>query len=176
MKKKILSLLAAFFMLFGTSAMAQVDSTLEGDVNGDGVVDIADITAVIAIIKQNAEANPTYYWYVGTANPAEMTTIEPKVGDAVSNGVGFRTLDMSKTYSASNKLYDGLNNPIEGDKSATWYILLPTTSKLKFYDDLGESPLETITTTKDFGDGVKYTVYIMSAPRPVVCVPLYIYH
>lgn len=66
MKKKILSLLAAFFMLFGTSAMAQVDSTLEGDVNGDGVVDIADITAVIAIIKQNAEANPTYYWYVGS--------------------------------------------------------------------------------------------------------------
>ena len=65
MKKKILSLLAAFFMLFGTSAMAQVDSTLEGDVNGDGVVDIADIAAVIAIIKQNAEANPTYYWYVG---------------------------------------------------------------------------------------------------------------
>lgn len=69
MKKKILSLLAAFFMLFGTSAMAQVDSTLEGDVNGDGVVDIADITAVIAIIKQNAEANPTYYWYVGQTMP-----------------------------------------------------------------------------------------------------------
>lgn len=176
MKKKILSLLAAFFMLFGTSAMAQVESTLEGDVNGDGVVDIADITAVIAIIKQNAEANPTYYWYIGTTNPAEMTTIEPIVGDDVSNGVGFRTLDMSKTYSASNKLYDGINNPIEGDKSATWYILLPTISKLKFYDDLGESPLETITTTKDFGDGVKYTVYVMPAPRPVVRVPIYIYH
>ena len=72
MKKKILSLLAAFFMLFGTSAMAQVDSTLEGDVNGDGVVDIADITAVIAIIKQNAEANPTYYWHVGN----ELLTAE----------------------------------------------------------------------------------------------------
>lgn len=75
MKKKILSLLAAFFMLFGTSAMAQVDSTLEGDVNGDGVVDIADITAVIAIIKQNAEANPTYYWYVGQENPASIDDI-----------------------------------------------------------------------------------------------------
>lgn len=117
-----------------------------------------------------------YYWYIGTTNPAEMTTIEPIVGDDVSNGVGFRTLDMSKTYSASNKLYDGINNPIEGDKSETWYILLPTTSKLKFYDDLGESPLETITTTKDFGDGVKYTVYIRTASRPVVRVPLYIYH
>ena len=76
MKKKILSLLAAFFMLFGTSAMAQVDSTLEGDVNGDGVVDIADITAVIAIIKQNAEANPTYYWYIGTVKPTNDSSIE----------------------------------------------------------------------------------------------------
>ena len=77
MKKKILSLLAAFFMLFGTSAMAQVDSTLEGDVNGDGGVDIADITAVIAIIKQNAEANPTYYWYAGWTEPtaANIATI-----------------------------------------------------------------------------------------------------
>ena len=76
MKKKILSLLAAFFMLFGTSAMAQVDSTLEGDVNGDGVVDIADITAVIAIIKQNAEANPTYYWYFGTEKLTTDAQIE----------------------------------------------------------------------------------------------------
>ena len=75
MKKKILSLLAAFFMLFGTSAMAQVDSTLEGDVNEDGVVDIADITAVIAIIKQNAEANPTYYWYVGQTMPDSVDTL-----------------------------------------------------------------------------------------------------
>ena len=75
MKKKILSLLAAFFMLFGTSAMAQVDSTLEGDVNGDGVVDIADIAAVIAIIKQNAEANPTYYWYVGQTMPDSVDTL-----------------------------------------------------------------------------------------------------
>ncbi len=79
MKKKILSLLAAFFMLFGTSAMAQVDSTLEGDVNCDGVVDIADITAVIAIIKQNAEANPTYYWYVG--NGDEIVKGNPAAAD-----------------------------------------------------------------------------------------------
>lgn len=176
MKVKIFALVAAFFMLMGGSAWAQAD--VKGDVNKDGVVNEQDIAAILAIMaKNNGVAEKTkYYWYVGTSNPAEMTTIEPKVGNAVSNGVGFRTLDMSKTYSASNKLYDGINNPIEGDKSATWYILLPTTSKLKFYDDLGESPLETITTTKDFGDGVKYTVYVMPAPRPVVCVPLYIYH
>lgn len=176
MKVKIFALVAALFMLMGGSAWAQSD--VKGDVNKDGVVNEQDIAAILAIMaKNNGVAEKTkYYWYVGQTNPAEMTTIEPKVGDAVSNGVGFRTLDMSKTYSASNKLYDGINNPIEGYKSATWYILLPTTSKLKFYDDLGESPLETITTTKDFGDGVKYTVYVMPAPRPVVCVPLYIYH
>ena len=84
MKKKILSLLAAFFMLFGTSAMAQVDSTLEGDVNGDGVVDIADITAVIAIIKQNAEANPTYYWYVGSMSEADA--LNPETLGTIVNG------------------------------------------------------------------------------------------
>lgn len=173
MKVKIFALVAAFFMLMGGSAWAQ--SEVKGDVNKDGVVNEQDIAAILAIMaKNNGVAEKTkYYWYIGTTIPESIT---PIVGDAVSNGIGFRTLDMSKTYSASNKLYDGINNPIEGDKSATWYILLPTTSKLKFYDDLGESPLETITTTKDFGDGVKYTVYVMPAPRPVVCVPIYIYH
>lgn len=63
MKKKILSLLAAFFMLFGTSAMAQVDSTLEGDVNEDGVVDVADIAAVIQIMKET-QGTTEYYFHI----------------------------------------------------------------------------------------------------------------
>ena len=92
MKKKILSLLAAFFMLFGTSAMAQVESTLEGDVNGDGVVDIADITAVIAIIKQNAEANPTYYWYVGWTKPTSLDHLKTlATGTHNGNSLGGET-------------------------------------------------------------------------------------
>ena len=99
MKKKMLSLLAAFFMLFGTSAMAQVESTLEGDVNGDGVVDIADITAVIAIIKQNAEANPTYYWYVGSMSEADAlnpTTLGNIVNgkNATTSTTGISTLNV----------------------------------------------------------------------------------
>lgn len=73
MKKKILSLLAAFFMLFGTSAMAQVDSTLEGDVNEDGVVDVADIAAVIQIMKE--AQGTTYYWYVGQTMPDSVDTL-----------------------------------------------------------------------------------------------------
>lgn len=116
MKKKILSLLAAFFMLFGTSAMAQVDSTLEGDVNGDGVVDIADITAVIAIIKQNAEANPTYYWYVGQTKPTSMTS-DPTPDDTNFTNNKWHTLAKDATSIA--KTITG------GTSGNAWYIAVP---------------------------------------------------
>jgi len=118
MKKKILSLLAAFFMLFGTSAMAQVDSTLEGDVNGDGVVDIADITAVIAIIKQNAEANPTYYWYLGwdNANWYENTHLVTS-----TNGWNETTTNaMPTTYNKTN----GQAYELKGTKEYTYLVLI----------------------------------------------------
>lgn len=174
MKKKLFFVLAALMMLTGTSAMAQSE-TLKGDVNGDGAVDVADIAAVIQIMKDNGDIETKYYWYVGPNNPAEMTSISPIVGEDVSNGVGFRILDMNKTYSATNKLYDGLRNPIVGEKSTTWYIMLPKESGLKFYDDLGESPLEIIT-TKDFGDGVIYNIYCDPTSRPTATYGGYIYH
>lgn len=63
MKQKLLMMLAAL-MLMGTSAMAQSE-TLKGDVNADGVVDVADIAAVIQIMKDNGDIETKYYWYVG---------------------------------------------------------------------------------------------------------------
>ena len=163
MKQKLLMMLAAL-MLMGTSAMAQSE-TLKGDVNGDGVVDVADIAAVIQIMKDNGDIETRYYWYVGTENPLTMDKMSPIVGEDVSNGVGFRVLDMSKTYSQTNKLYN-FDNAIYGEKSAIWYAMLPQESSLKFYDDLGESPLEMIG-TKDFGDGIVYNIYKDEASRPV---------
>ena len=64
--KKLFMLLAAV-LLSSASAMAQSGNNepLKGDVNGDGVVNVADIAAVIAIIKNNAAPQSTYYWYVG---------------------------------------------------------------------------------------------------------------
>ena len=70
MKQKLLMMLAAL-MLMGTSAMAQSE-TLKGDVNGDGVVDVADIAAVIQIMKDNGDIETKYYWYVGQENPASV--------------------------------------------------------------------------------------------------------
>lgn len=88
MKKKLLFVLAAFFMLFGTSAMAQVDSTLKGDVNEDGVVDMADIVAVIKIMQETQDVK--YYWYVGN-------------GDEIAKGdASLGEIDWSKAQQVSS--------------------------------------------------------------------------
>ena len=161
MKKKLLFVLAAFFMLFGTSAMAQVDSTLKGDVNEDGVVDVADIAAVIAIIKQNAEANPTYYWYVGQENPADNSTITSTVG-----AEGWRLIDNPNTVSQSNPLFDtttSSDEAIVGTKSDYWYIALPADKSYKIYDSdyadqIAAGNFEKQSSTVSFNN-VNYTVY-----------------
>ena len=66
MKQKILMLLAAV-LLGSASAFAQSGNSesLKGDVNGDGRVDVADITAVVDIVMKG-EAG---YFYLGTTQP-----------------------------------------------------------------------------------------------------------
>ena len=64
MKRIYLFVLSALMMLMSTSAMAQSE-TIKGDVNGDGVVDVADIAAVIKIMTENGSIEKKYYWYVG---------------------------------------------------------------------------------------------------------------
>ena len=67
MNTKKLFLLLAAVLLSSVSAFAQSGNNepLKGDVNGDEVVDVADIVAIIDIIKNNGEPQVTYYWYVG---------------------------------------------------------------------------------------------------------------
>ena len=66
MKQKFLMLLAAV-LLGSASAFAQSGNNepLKGDVNGDGVVDVADIVAVIDVMAKG-EAD---YFYFGTKQP-----------------------------------------------------------------------------------------------------------
>ena len=75
MKTKLFFFMAA--MLLSVGAFAQSNETpLKGDVNEDGVVDVADITAVIGIIKNVQE----HYFYLGTIKPtAENYKIIPGV-------------------------------------------------------------------------------------------------
>lgn len=159
MKKKILSLLAAFFMLFGTSAMAQVDSTLEGDVNGDGVVDIADITAVIAIIKQNAEENPTYYWYAGWTEPtaANIATIVKETYPASKASTTMNPAGKTATstdgvimdYSTA-KLYNTSAN-------IQYYVVVPNGQGI--YDSLGNAMHTSTVAFTNVGTFTNHTIY-----------------
>lgn len=69
-------LLLLFVVMLGTiGAYAQSNTTpIKGDVNGDGVVDIADINAVIEIMKNGGgTSGETYYWYVGTTKPTSLS-------------------------------------------------------------------------------------------------------
>ena len=64
MKTKKLFLMAAM-LLMSVGAFAQSGNSLKGDVNGDGVVDVADIVAVIDVMAKG-EAD---YFYFGTKQP-----------------------------------------------------------------------------------------------------------
>lgn len=79
MKTKIFFLLAA--LLLNVCAFAQSENTtpLKGDVNNDGTVDVADINAVIEIMKNGGGTGEEtkYYFSVGTTAPtaSNYTTV-----------------------------------------------------------------------------------------------------
>lgn len=66
MKTKFFLLLAA--LLLSVSAFAQSESPLKGDVNNDGTVDVADINAIIEIMKNGGGTGEEtkYYFSIGT--------------------------------------------------------------------------------------------------------------
>ncbi len=72
MKTKIFFFLATM-MFCCASAFAQSGNNepLQGDVNEDGIVDVADIAAIIEIIKD--QGGEIYYWYVGTTKPTSLS-------------------------------------------------------------------------------------------------------
>ena len=52
-------------MLLSIGAFAQSNESLEGDVNNDGVVDVADIVKIIDIMQNSEPQEVTYYFSVG---------------------------------------------------------------------------------------------------------------
>ena len=155
MKQKLFMMLAAL-MLMGTSAMAQSE-TLKGDVNGDGVVDVADIAAVIQIMHEQTADGTTYYWYAGQENPEEMENIEPILtGDAeFTSGSGWHLLG-TIVPPTIRQLVKG------GEASKNWYVAVPVTSETIL------KPVATDMTTLDTSvstlstktfDGVTYQIY-----------------
>lgn len=149
MKTRFFFLLLAAVLLGSVSVNAQSnkapkkaesETPLKGDVNGDGKVDVADIVAIIQIMKNSGGTGgeTTYYWYVGQDNPLSMSSITPLPSNAASEGAGWRTIGSQsdlESISSSNKLWDG--SRIEtGDTKQTNYVALPN-STLYMYDAAG---------------------------------------
>lgn len=67
MKTKTFFMLAVM-LLISMDAFAQSNEPLEGDVNNDGTVDVADIVKVIDIMQNGGgiAGQTKCYWYVGT--------------------------------------------------------------------------------------------------------------
>ena len=72
--KKIL--LTAAMLLMSVCSFAQDNNTpLVGDVNEDGKVDIADVVAILNIMKEagGTAGDSKYYFYVGTTKPTSLS-------------------------------------------------------------------------------------------------------
>lgn len=108
MKSKIFTLFVAMMLLLGANVMAQSE-TLKEDVNGDGVVNVDDINAVISKMQElEAEEGVTYYWYAN--NDPEILfgdvmgcEIDWSKAQPVSsfNMLGFSTLGTTVTFKNS---------------------------------------------------------------------------
>lgn len=135
MKQKILMLLAAM-LLSCASALAQ-GTPIKGDVNEDGKVDVADINAVIEIMKNGGGTggNSAYYFYVGLEKPTSATN--PAANTVGSGQQGWHLIgDTFEGYSLSNPIYNGGNpadcinlNPEFDD--VDYYIALPVEIHLR---------------------------------------------
>ena len=137
MKTRIFSIVAA--LLLSVSAFAQSESPLKGDVNNDGTVDVADINAIIEIMKNGGgtgeETEDAWYYYAGwtlpTADNVETIineTYPAEKGSSVMNTAGKKTTSISSMDYTTNNLYNA-------NAKATYYVLVPTGQAI--YDVLG---------------------------------------
>ena len=142
MKRIYLFVLTALMMLMSTSAMAQSE-TVKGDVNGDGVVDVADIAAVIKIMTNNGDTEKKYYWYVGQ----EAVTADNYTTLAESSSTKYTT----KNYTTEKfgKLYILVPNIVKS-------IKVKEVNANVYWDDAAMSVTNPIT---------GYNLYTTNAPK-----------
>lgn len=133
MKTKIFFFLAA--MLLSVSAFAQSESTLKGDVNNDGTVDVADINAIIKIMKDagGTADQTTYYWYVGVVPPTDPTS--------TSENTGLNKWTSLGTSLPTSSIQVVKEDPEYNDH--TWYIAAPAAANFTLYNATNAASDET---------------------------------
>ena len=115
MKQHFFMLLAAV-LLSSTSAFAQSENneSVKGDVNGDGRVDIVDVTTVIDIYLNtdpDAPQTTTYYWYVGKTNPSTLEEYQSVLSGNLLPEIQFISKEeaMFETLMLGLRMNDGVN-------------------------------------------------------------------
>lgn len=170
MKTRLIYLLLAVVLLGSVSVNAQSkkapkkaesETTLKGDVNGDGKVDVADIVAILKIMKDGGGTSEgtKYYWYVGQTDPSTMTSISPIVTDYNSGG-GW--------YELGNTVPSTIQQLVKGgDSSKSWYTAVPITSGTTLKPVASDmTTLDTSVSahsTKTF-NGINYQIYSYGTP------------
>ena len=175
MKTKIFALFAAMMLLMGTTAMAQSDNTktteteLKGDVNNDGIVDVADIAAVIAVMHEQGTVAPQYYWYAGWTEPTEANIAEIINEEYPTNTAMTTFANAGKTATTTsgvtfdlltNKLYDDvyLNAATSERVKRNYYVVVPNGQGI--YDSLGNTlHLTSDNTFTNVGSFTNHTIY-----------------
>ena len=153
MKTRIITMLAAM-LLISTGAFAQSDETpLKGDVNEDGKVDVADINAIIKIMKDagGTGGETVYYWYAGQTPPTSISGT-PTVDDTNFTNNKWHTLSASQ-----------ISQTVKGGTSGTtWKVAVPSIKSFKFYDNT-LSELDTTWDKQSTGitvNSVSYDIWI----------------
>ncbi len=175
MKTKIFALFAAMMLLVGTTAMAQSDNTktteteLKGDVNNDGIVDVADIAAVIAVMHEQGTVAPQYYWYAGWTEPTEANIGELVKKQLPTNSTQTAFANAGKTSTTTSgvtvdllnsKLYDDVYlNAAPADRvMRNYYVVVPNGHGI--YDSLGNTVhLPSDNTFTIVGTFTNHTIY-----------------
>ena len=145
----------AAMLLVSVSAFAQSGNNepLKGDVNGDGVVDVADIAALIAIIKNNAAPQTTYYWYVGTTPvdgnnytsiASQVTSIPKTKKIKLNNEYLYIVAPADKTVTVVDR--DGFGTAMEtyNSSTGTFTHAFTTVNGYAIYKSVGEDTNEEI--------------------------------
>ena len=159
--KRFLALLLFFVAAMNVQTLS---AQTNGDVNNDGNVNEADISAIIEIMKEANGVGPKkYYWYVGQENPASMTSISPIVTENGIPGWRLTGSTLSATYNYDTDAYPIVDNPPAfGD----FYIALPQNTGLSFFnvldaDCIANGTIENTNKTVTMGN-VVYNIYIFT--------------
>jgi len=165
MKTKKLFLMVAM-LLMGVGAFAQNGNSQKGDVNGDGIVDVADIVAIIEIIKnggqgEEQQAREGYYWYAGQDHPSTNNKIVPDT-DLESPGWRFTGTTLDADYEFNTTDNNIADNPT---RRATWYIALPVNSQYYLWDDQHTEILNSYYETNEtlIFHNVNYNIYHLAS-------------